>query len=258
MIDYTDNNSSHLELIFKSFTGGALGKESIRFFKYACKKNNLSYIYNFYSIFEQINVRNLLVSKPEILNELIQNEFFELAIFLLTETNFSTEELECLDSWVNLDNNHKQKIYIKECLEYKNDILDSVTYCHLNKFKKLFGKIKKYPKISSLPRLIANKIVQYDDQKLKLAEFFIKSKITKKLYPDYLFYMLNIAVFKERENFIKFLIFDCNMERNEKIEPLIKAITQYNLDQMFKRRDLYLLLDSTIKTNTNGEITRKI
>ncbi len=236
MNEYFDHNTEKLLNVFQKF-GGVLNPDSISFFKSACRENNASHVYNFFSTFEQVNVRNILVAKPEILNQILKDRFIEIATFLITETNFSYEELDSLEEWSKL--NKKDKEYIKYCIEYKNGILVAISQNKHEEFVNYYKTIETYPRPSSLMKLIMNRIVKKDDEYFKMTHHFLSNEKTKKIYPGVIFDILNIATFKEREDMVKYLIFDYKIPRTAALEDLIYSVREMNLKAMFDSRELY-------------------
>ncbi len=236
MNEYFDHNTEKL-LVFFQTLGGVLNPDSISFFKSACRENNISHVYNFFATFEQVNVRNILVAKPEILNQILQDRFIEIATFLITETNFSYEELDSLEEWNKL--NEEDKKYIKYCIDYKNGILSAISNNNYQDFVSYYKDIEIYPRPSSLMKLIMNRIVKKDDEYFKMTHHFLSNETTKKIYSGVIFDILNMATFKEREDMVKYLIFDYKIPREANLEDLIYSIREMNLKAMFDSRDLY-------------------
>lgn len=249
MNEYFDDNTEKLLKVFQDL-GDSFNPENIRFLKNSCLENNKSYVYNFYSMFEQVHVRNILVSKPEILNQLLRDKFIEIANFLITETNFTYEELETFEDWRNL--NLEDKCYIKYCINYKVDILKAISTCNYESFVRYYEDIDYFPRPSSLLKLIMNRIVKRDGEEFKILYHFLKSEKTKGLYPNALLDTLILAAFKSREDMIKYLIFDYKIERTSQIDILIEEEKEINLKAMFDSRDLYDSLKE-LKTKDNKE-----
>lgn len=251
MHEYFDSNTEELLGLFQTFNG-TLSPGAVLFFKNACKNNNVSYVYNFFAMFEQVEVRNVLVSKPEILNQILEDGFFELATFLVIETNLTYEELDSFDNWYSIPSSDANKKYIESCINYKNNILTSISELNYEEFVSHFNKIESYPKFSSLLKLIMNRLVKKDEFDFKMTDYFLKSDLTKKLYPKVLTDTLNVATFQEREDFIKYLVFDFKIPRTSDIEDLIYAVREMNLKAMFDSRDLYETLRG-LKDKNNDE-----
>ncbi len=216
----------------------------------SCELDNVNYLRNAVSILGSLKFKTIIESNVDILKLCVEQKAYKAFETIFVETDLDTQII------TNLFLNEAPPLEISlllNNLNLRNSLFVAIDRSQIDKIKRIIQSedFSNYPHLYSLLDKSLMRMFTGFSQDINVLEYFLFEEKLKDYKDILLKQSLNLAVFTQKYEILKYLIIDLHMEKTKYVDILLELDRDKYATKLFNSRDLSALLHEKLEEKTS-------